>query len=60
MAPLLCLVVCFNAANVPTDLYLGNNYSAAQAAAAAGSGTYPLIQVFRNLAPYQEFRSPAA
>lgn len=60
MAPLICLVVGFNAANVPTDLYLGNDYSAAQAAAAAGSGTYPLIQVFRNLAPYQEFRTPAA
>jgi hypothetical protein len=60
MAPLLVLTVGFAINGTPTSLYLGNDYSAAQAAAAAGSGTYPLIQVFRNLAPYQEFRTPAA
>jgi hypothetical protein len=62
MAPTLCLVVGYTLTGVPTDLYIGNDYSAAQAAAAAGgvTGTYPLVQVFRNLAPYQEFRFPPA
>jgi hypothetical protein len=62
MAPTLCLVVGFAIDGTPTSLYLGNDYSAAEAAAAAGglTGTYPLVQVFRNLMPCQEFRfSPA-
>jgi hypothetical protein len=43
MAPTLCLVVGFTLAGVPTDLYIGNDYSAAGAAAVAGgvTGTYP-------------------
>jgi hypothetical protein len=62
MAPTLCLVVGFTLAGVPTDFYVGVDYSAAEAAAAAGglTGTYPLIQVFRNLSPDQEFRFPPA
>jgi hypothetical protein len=60
MAPTLCLVVGFTIDGTPSCLYLGNDYSAAEAASAAGSGTYPLIQVFRNLAPNQEFRFPPA
>ena len=62
MAPTLCLVVGFTVAGIPTNLYTGNDISAAEAACAAGgvTGTYGLIQVFRNLAPYQEFRFPLA
>jgi hypothetical protein len=62
MAPTLCLLVGFTLAGVAVDLYIGKDISAAQAAAAAGgvTGTYPLVQIFRNLAPYQEFRFPPA
>jgi hypothetical protein len=60
MAPTLVLSVGFAIDGTPTSLYLGNDFAAAEAAAAAGRGTYPLIQIFRNLAPYQEFRSTAA
>jgi hypothetical protein len=50
----LCLVVGFNAANVPTDLYLGSDYSAAQAAAAAAALT-PTVRIYRGLSHSEEF-----
>jgi hypothetical protein len=59
MAPTLCLVVGFNTAGVPTDLYIGNDYSAAEAAAAAASG-YSVIRVYRNLIAYREYQFPPA
>jgi hypothetical protein len=62
MTPGLVLVVGYTAANVPVNLYTGVDLSAARATAAAQgrSGSYNLIQIFRNLPlPYQEFTFPA-
>jgi hypothetical protein len=62
MAPTLVLSVGLAIDGTPNSLYLGNDYSAAEAAAATAgaTGTYPLVRVYRNLTPYREYQFPPA
>jgi hypothetical protein len=58
MVSTTCLVIGFDSAGVPSNIYTGLDLTAALAAAAsANAAGVPLVQVFRNPGPpFQEFR----
>jgi hypothetical protein len=58
MAPTfsLCLVVGFDASNVPTNLYTGYDLAAARiAAAAAAAALTPTVRIYRGMTHSEEF-----